>query len=741
MKKQILHRLAISLLALSFTLPAFQVIAQGSIEEVLVTAQRRVTDLQTTAAAVTALSSQDLARRSIEDIEDLGIVSPSMHVALYQGEAQIYIRGIGYSGIIGGSDSSTALHSDGVYLSRSSAAVPAFFDVDRLEVVRGPQGTLYGRNATGGSVNVITRGGTDTFVTDASLLAGNFGRFRAFGAVGGPLSETTRFRLAAQVERQDGFTTLVRPVSDPLSGGGVTTDVEDTDEYMIRGTLDFTPNDNLSVTLKADYYKADDRNSVWLYFNPGTGTNPFFRNYLNERGGSVPTDPLSRRQDSDLPHFNKPEIWGVSAKVNWDIGGYSFSSLTAFKHTNPLNRNDLDATGAFGVDQTREEDHQQFSQEFQLSSPVGNRFNWIVGLYYFSEENDVRNEYFLPFVDEQFGLPSDDECCLLLLNGRSETEAYAVFGEATWTVNDQLDLVLGLRYSDERRDGNNDVRLLNFPTPALDNVAEFDKASFDDFTPKLGLNYTINEDTFVYGSVSQGFKSGGFNVGSYQNAPFDPEEITAYELGLKTDLLNNRLRLNSAIFVYDYQDYQFQDVENNNTVIRNAAEADISGLEIEGTALLGEHFSLDFAATYLDAEFADFTAIDPKAPELGLQVLDGRRLPRAPEFKYNLGLTYTTPFAAGELSVRADYTWQDDVYFSAFNVPALFQESYGWGKLRVTYQPDLGQWSISAFADNLTDEAVIANATFNGDIIDSTVTGNMAPPRTFGVEARFSFGN
>ncbi|MEM1143601.1 MAG: TonB-dependent receptor [Pseudomonadota bacterium] len=721
-----------------YTIPA---LSQDVIEEVLVSAQRRVTDLQTTAAAISALSAEDLVSRSIDDIEDLGISSPSMNVALYQGEAQIYIRGIGYSGIIGGSDSSTALHQDGVYLSRSSAAVPAFFDVDRIEVVRGPQGTLYGRNATGGSVNVLTRGGTEEWAADAAVLVGDYSRFRVYGAVSGPLSDKAQFRIAAQTERHDGYTTLNRLVTDPLGQASVSSDVENTDEYMIRGTLDLQPSDTLSITLKADYYEADDENSVWLYFNPGTGTNPFFRNYLQERGGELPANPLSRRQDSDLPHFNNPKIYGATARVDWDIGDYTLTSITAYKHTNPFNRNDLDATGAFGVDQVREEDHDQISQEFQIASPVENRFNWILGFYYFEEENDIRNEYFLPFADEQFELPPDDDCCLLLLNGRSETQALALFGEATYRINDRLDAVLGMRYSDETRDGNNDVRFVNFPTPILDNVAEFDEASFDDFTPKLGLNYTVSDSTFIYGSVSQGFKAGGFNVGSYQNDPFEPEQITAYEIGLKTDLANGRIRLNSAAFFYDYEDYQFQDVENNNTVIRNAAEAEITGLEIEGTALLGNSLSIDFGATYLDAEFQNFTALDPKAPQLGLQVLDGRRLPRAPEFKYNVGVTYATPIASGDFSLRLDYIWQDDIYFSAFNVSQLFQESYGWGRARATYADNSGSWSIAAFVDNISDEEVISNATFNGDIIDSTVTGNMAPPRTVGVEVRYSLGN
>lgn len=735
-------RMQTALVLISLALAALSSPVDGqtdgaAIEEVLVTAQRRVTDMQTTAVAVTALSSEALQAKSIDDVEDLGLLTPSMHVSLYQGEAQIYIRGIGYSGIIGGSDSSTALHQDGVYLSRSSAAVPAFFDVDRVEVVRGPQGTLYGRNATGGSLNVITKGGTDEFAVETSMLVGDFDRYRVFGAVSGPVADgRVRYRLAAQFEDQDGFTTLERP-----GAPGGARDVEDTHEYMLRGTLEFDPSDNVSVVLKGDYYEADDRNSVWLFFNPGTGTNPFFRDYLQGRGGFLPQDPLSRRQDSDLTHFNRPIIWGATARVDWDLGDYTLTSLTGYKHTRPKNRNDLDATGAFGVDQLREEDHDQFSQEFQLASPGGRRFDWIVGLYYFQEENDVRNEYFLPFIDEQFGLPSNDACCLLQLNGYSETQALALFGEGTLQLTENLDLVVGMRYSDESRDGDNQVRLLDFPSPVLDNVAAFDEASFDDFTPKVGLNLHLNEALFLYGSVSQGFKSGGFNIGSYQNTPFDPEQITAYEFGLKSDLADDRLRLNAAAFYYDYQDYQFQDVENNNTVIRNAAEADVLGLELEGVAALGRGLTLDFGVTWLDAEFANFMAIDPKAPQLGLQNLDGNRMPRAPELKLALGAEYALRAGPGELVLRADYAWQDEVYFSAFNVPQLYQDSYGWAKARVSWIADSGRWRISAFADNLTDEEVISNATFNGDIIDSTVTGNMAPPRTYGVEFNYQFGN
>ena len=711
-----------------------------TLEEVIITAQRRSTDLQTTASAVSAYSGSDLSDRSITNIETLGQFNPSMDVALYQGEAQVYIRGIGYSGIIGGTDSSTAMHINGVYMSRSSAAAPGFFDIDRIEVVRGPQGTLYGRNATSGSVNIITKGPSETFSAEGFVSVGNYEANKTFAAISGPIGDSgVLARLAVQKENHSGYTTLARPVSDPLGLGQATGEAESKDDITARLSLEMNPNEDVKISLVGDYYEADDSQSVWLYLNRGTGTNPFMQDYLATNGGSLPS-PKSRNIGSDIEHINKPIIWGVTGRVDWDLGEYGLTSISAYKKTNPLNRNDLDTTAAFGVDQLREEDHRQFSQEFQLSSPEGETLEWILGLYYFQEENDVRNEYFIPFVDEQFGLPSDDGCCLLKLNGTAETESFAVFGEATYQLSETLELVLGGRYGSEKRGGENAVVFRNFLPGVLDNVATFRDETFSSFTPKIGFNYTMNEDIFFYTSASKGFKSGGFNIGSYQNTPFDPEEIWAYEFGVKADLLDNRLRLNSALFFYDYTDLQIQDVESNNTIVRNAATAEIKGLELEGTALITENFKMDFGFTYLDAKFKKATLLDPKHQSLGLQNLSGFSLPRAPKFKFVYGAEYHFDLSNSDtLTLRADWSWQDETFFSAFNIDELGQESYHWLKARATYATANDQWKVSAFVDNITDEVVATNGTYSGDIIDSTVTGSLAIPRLYGVEVNYIF--
>ena len=285
--------------------------------------------------------------------------------------------------------------------------------------------------------------------------------------------------------------------------------------------------------------------------------------------------------------FNRPKIWGVSGKLTWTLGDYTFSSLSAYRVTQPRNFNDLDVTTANAITQFRSEDDEQLSQELQIVSPAGRDFEWLLGAYYFDETNDVRNEYLFPFVDDMFGLPADPTCCQLRLDGQAKTEASAIFGEANYDFTDKLNVVVGGRYSRERRSGRNDVEFVNFLTPLFDNQTPFEPATFTSFTPKVGLNYQLSDAVFAYASASRGFKSGGFNIGSYQNTPFNPEKIWSYEAGVKTDLLDRRLRLNLAAFYYDYTDLQVQDVEGNNTVVRNAATAVIQGLELETTALLG----------------------------------------------------------------------------------------------------------------------------------------------------------
>jgi iron complex outermembrane recepter protein len=710
--------------------------------DIVVTAQRRETNLQSTALAIASLSSDNLEARSINGIADLGRSSPSMDVSLYQGEAQVYIRGIGYTGLVGGTDSSTALHLNGVFLSRSSAAVPGFLDAERVEVVRGPQGTLYGRNATGGSVNIISKVPTSEWAGEASLIVGNYDRYQLFAAAGGPLaSDVVTFRAAVQMEDRDGYTTVVRP-------GGTRDRVEDKHDIAARLSIAIEPSDRFKLLLIGDYYEADDAATTWLFRGLGVGTNPFFRQHITANGGVLPP-PYSRTLGSEIDYVNKPKIWGVSARATFDLDAVTLTSLTAYRKTEPFSFNDLDLTSSPTLTQFRSEDHKQFSQEVQISSPPDRDFEWIVGLYYFTEDNKVRNEFRFLFIDNMFGLPETPGCCLLELNGTAKTRAYAAFGEVNYDITERLGIVLGGRYSSERRSGSNAVAFVNFLQPAFDNIATFVPKDFNAFTPKIGLNFQASRDVFIYASASRGFKSGGFNIGSYQNTPFNPEKIWAYEMGVRSDLLDRRLRLNMSAFYYDYSDLQVQDTENQNIVIRNAANAVIKGIELEATGLISKYAQIDFGLTYLDSQFKDTCLSDLKrpipAPEMGCtganqRNIDGFQLPRAPKLKLSIGGQVTLPLGdGGDLTLRGDYTWQERIFFNAFEISDLSERGYGWAKARITYTSPGKHWTLAAFIDNISDVRVMSNLVYSADLVDAQLVGVMAPPRTFGLQAGFNF--
>lgn len=751
---------------------------------IVVTASRREQSIQSSPVAVAALTGDELQTRNIRNLEDLGISSPTLNVSLYQGEAQAYIRGIGTPIVIGGTDSSTAIHNDGVFLSRAAAAVPAFFDVERVEVIRGPQGTLYGRNATGGSINIISRAPSDTFEGEARVTVGNYDLYQVFGAVGGPIGDgSVRFRAAVQKRDRGGFTDLFRPDSD-ATGLRPVTDVEDADEFYARLRIDADLAPNVLLQLIGDYYRADDRGVTWHVFDLGYSQNGFSTN----GAFTAATDAAAARGEfsqlrgrtmfSDVEFFNKPEIWSVTSRLDWELDKFTVTSLSSYRETNPFNRNDLDFSTANASDQLREEDHKQFSQEIQISTDLGGPLEFILGGFYFWESNDIRNEYFLGTVPDLLGFAPAPECCQLLLNGTAKTEAFAIFADGNFKLTDTLAVLFGGRYSRERRDGSNNVQLDQ--VPAFDNIAEFDAVTFDAFTPKIGLQYQPNADTQVYATATRGFKSGGFNIGSYQNEPFQPEFIWSYEVGGKFIMFDGRLQLNTAAFYYDYTDLQVQDTETNNVVIRNAASAEVLGFEIEGVAKPTDGLQFDFSVAYLDATFTNYLAPDPKYnnylaalgvanPSAGncpagavdagvpnnpvcpfVQDLSGSRLPKAPEWKFTLGAQYAFDLGdAGSLTVRGDISWQDQIFFAAFQnaepvagspaLSVLEQGAYTWLRARATYESENRGWYVAAFIDNITDATVITNAIFTGDIVGSRAAGNLAPPRTFGLEAGVRF--
>lgn len=772
-------------------------------EEIVVTATRRSESLQDTGVTVSALSAAGLSARSIHSVEDSAAFMPSVHIASYQGDSSIFIRGIGTPAIIAGNDSSTATYVDDVYYSRAAAIGPAFFDVERLEVLRGPQGTLYGRNATGGALKVITKGPSEEFEGEARLIYGNYNRVGLFGAVGGPVTEKVRARLAVQFEDRDGYSTLHRPDGSALQDEQ---SADDQHDIAVRLKIEADLSENATLLLTGDYYKADDRANVFHYMSAGYAEE--VTDWYSSREGSqtVPyfifkgqgniSESLSRDVYSDVDHFRKTEIWGITGNLDWDIGGYNLQVVANYKDTNPTMQNDFDGSDAFVNVYYREEDHWQWSAEAQLSSPEGEKLSWVAGASYFEEENIISNDIFGDFWEpiliqgltdlQNFGvipvfpidIPQTTLCCDLHLNGDQATKAWAAYLDMKYAVSDKLTLNFGGRYSHEERDGTQafHLTLLNpvaggEPTLFAPNVALFPgsvsdsrdgvvpdafgfvmapvngPSTFSAFTPKFSVDYRVDNDILLYASVQKGFKSGGYNIGSSQRDPFEAENIWSYEAGMKSELADGRVRLNMAAFYYDYSNLQAQDSVGNQPIIRNVGKAKVEGLEIEALAIVNQYFQIDGSVTYANAQFTEGELSEPlrpapltQAPGTLIQSLEGLTLPRAPEWKFNIGGQTTVPVGdMGDLVLRLDYGWQSKIYYTVFNIDAASQDSYGVLNARAELVAEEGKWSLAAYGKNLTDEVYASNMILTGTVYGAEFVGSLGAPRTYGLELKVNF--
>ena len=769
------------------------------LEEVIVTATRRDTNVQDTAAAITAMQADELAVRSITKLSDLAGSTPGLHISDYQGDTSIFIRGIGTPVIIAGNDSSTGTYVDGVYLSRAAALGPAFFDVSRIEVLRGPQGTLYGRNATGGAINIVSNRPGDEFGGNLNVTLGDYNLVDLSGAVDIPLGENVSGRIAIKRISHDGYSKVVR---SQASGRG-SDDVEDQDQLSLRFTIQAELAETTTLTLIADYFDSDDKSKVFTYASSGyaeevpnwyasregQATAPYFA--FKQTGRA--TTPGSRTIFSDVDYQSATEISGVTLILDhsFEVGDLKVSAN--YKDTNPYLQNEFDLSDAFVNVYQREEDHEQWSVDVQFTSEVGENFNWVVGGSYFEEDNEITNNIFGDFwepiliqglTDLQTAgvlppfpvvIPQTTLCCDLHLNGDQQTEAWAVFAEANWNISEKLLLTFGGRYSDEERDGHQVFELsilsptggaparfapeiLFFPNAVSEGrdgvtpdpfgfvVAPVDgPESFDAFTPKLALTYTVNEDWIVYASAQRGFKSGGYNIGSNQRVAYEPEKIWAYEVGLKGDFLDSRLRLNSAVFHYDYTNLQAQDSVQNQPIIRNVGKARVTGFELETIYLVSEHVQLDASMTHLNAEFTKGELTEPLRPapitqEPGSLVtdLDGLTLPRAPDWKFQVGLQAEFSVASNPLLLRLDYSWQSEIYYTVFNIDAASQDDYGVVNVRAEYQVD-DRWRVAMFGKNISDESYFTNQILTGTVYGAEFVGTLGAPKTYGLEVAFNF--
>ena len=678
----------------------------GLLEEITVTAQKKSTSLQQTPLAITAMTGDMLESAGIGSTLDLQLATPGMVMSPAVVVGFTFIRGIGTDIDSVGSDPSVAYYLDGVYIPRPAATIQELTDVDRVEVVKGPQGTLYGRNATGGVINIITKLPSDKFQGSARAGFGDYGSQKFSGTVSGPLvGDRLLGSVSISKTKHDGYT-------ENLFLGGT---VGDRDGWVGHGILRYRPSDNLDVVMAVDHSDDDDSRGGDLKVLSADAPAAALA------GGTVPSDP--RKVLLDFKPTFKSTSDGVSGKVTWKANGLTFTSITAYRKYGFKGSIDVDGTqvGFFNQNASTT-DSKSFSEELQLTSSQAGRTEWIAGLYYFTEDASQKFNLDLPL----FGLG-------LNLNGSNKTTALAPFGQLTYKITDKLRVTGGLRYNREEKDHQVATFFNGIPTGN-----STDKKRWTDWTPKFGVDYQASDNLFLYASITSGFKSGGFNSTAIQPA-FNPEKILSQEAGLRWDYWEGRGRFNLTGFHYNYKDLQTNKYTPLGIVtIENAAKATVQGLEAEFALVPVQGLTLNLGAAFLDAKYDEYLTADPERPALGVQNLSGNKLTHAPDLTVSASAQYAMSLGGnGNLVSRVQFAYRGKSFYTPFNDIGVSDHGYRLWDASLRYTDPNDRWNAQLFVRNIGNELYLTHmarsAAFTGTV------GYYGAPRTYGIEIGVDF--
>jgi iron complex outermembrane receptor protein len=704
---------------------------QSGIIDIVVTARKQSESLQDVPMSISAVAGKDLENAGYTELNDVARLSGNVFFeAADRSKPQIYIRGVGTRSYDAGSDSSVGIFVDGVYLGRFGAMDMDLMDVERVELLRGPQGSLYGRNTIGGAISVVTR---DPSSTVKGRLSGELGASDIGGdwlyslnaAISGPIAgDDVRGSLSVTRRYRAGY----QPVSIANIRGG------SEDAWSGRGKLMVNLGD-ATLRLSADYSHLDGPPLVLVpnqlggaADNPGPVTPGFVT-------PAEPTDPYHFSMDTPGQGIVK-ETYGGSAQLNVPFGAFELTSITALRKLKLSELDDLDGTTLPFQVYVADEDGQQFSQELRLNYK-SDTLSVLVGAYY-SKEDVTRTETinfgpasFLSALVSPAPLQWDFGLDL-------ESKSSALFGQIQWEPVERLSLTFGGRYSWDEKNVVFDTRstvpgfiISNFTTPI--------SRKWHSFDPSVSLSYKFNDDVMGYVSYTSGFKSGAFQfiavAPTIAQQVANPESVDSFEAGMRTTLLDRHLRLNAAVFSMNYRDLQqlrlVQFAPGVSSVLTtNAANSRIKGFEVEGRAVFDSNWSLDFSYGYLDARFKAYVF----SPTLDFS---GNRMQRAPESTLSLGLNFEAKTGLGDLSTRLGYAYRSSIFFEADNNVADPQSSEGpLGLWDASLNLKNGNWTIGIWGRNLTDERYrrqVLNSTGNAQ------RGIWAEPRTFGARISYDY--
>lgn len=701
------------------------------IGDIVVTATRTgAAAAQKTPIAISVFSADQIATSGVTNIKDLVALTPNLNVSQTTASAQIYIRGIGSNNVFNGSDPDVTVQVDGVYLARAYSQFGDYIDVERVEVLRGPQGTLYGRNAVGGTINVTSRKPSDTFQSRVQLNLGNYSTVQAQGFVSGPIVPgTLQASITGSYIRHSSYVDNIVP---GRSGQG------NANRGGVRGQLRFTPSPAIEAITRGDFNKGNERfagSSELLVAVPyaplaSSIVGDYFKTALNE------------------DQRNRTKSGGVSEEINIRLSpALNLKSLTAYRYSHYAVNNDTDGT-EIEVNHTLQSDtSRQYSQEFDLTANTS-RFDGVAGLFLFHERELSNNTSItIPSV----GTPAAS-AARSSVSPISIVYSYAGFAQGTFRLTPNIGLIAGLRYTIDRKHLIQDnVRTSLNPATlgaqlAGSPFAADVKRRYHALTPKFGVNWQLSNAVLAYASATRGFKSGGTNF-SASNAltlSYGPEKIWSFEGGIKSDLLDRRLRVNLAVFRYKYTDLQVQaQIAPGVASITNAASATVKGIELETIAKPTSNLVLSASYSYLDARYDDFPNASVPAQVRPYVTTDprynaaqntfdasGNRLNTASKHSVITSAQYNVPVGSGDAFLRGEYYWRSRAYYDASNFKLFSQGAFSLVNLAVGYTTADKRWGVSLLAKNVTDKQYLIIVVGNA----AKAAGIPGAPRTVALQ-------
>jgi len=700
---------------------------ERKLDTVMVTATKRPETLQDVPVAVSARSGKDLENSGVSSIEGLATLVPSLTFTQSSNElnSSVRIRGVGTEVFSSGVEPSVSFVVDDVVLARQGQGFQDLVDVERVEVLRGPQSTLFGKNASAGVISVTTQAPTRTLSGKVDALIAEGDEYALRGTVAGPISETVLGRLTAFTKSQKGH---IKNVSDGRDLNGF-------DNWGVRGKILVQPNDVLDLTFIANYRDTQQDCCAYQIRDTSTALNPVVGATLDALLDPVVASPENRQTKLNAPVYNNSEQWGLSGKAEYRFGdGYTFTSITAYREWDFENNLDVDALDfeapipgviTFNLN-SGQTSLSQFSQEFRLASPQWDHFDYVVGAYLFGLD-----------LDRSFRRRIEARTAAGIIgqsgqfNGSVGNRNYAAFASGNYHFGQGTTIFGGLRLINETleyqvyRDPANVLQPGDFPlggsagTPANIDGDTSDTALVGD----IGLRQQWSEDVMTYVRYARGYKGRAFDVifTAPQDTQYvDAEQSDSYEAGLKVQTANGRLQVNAAAFLTEYEDFQAQerDVAASTVVVANAGKVSTQGIELDATALLTQTTLLQGGIAYTDAKIDSFPFAQcyrgqtaAEGCNNGAQNLSGKDLPNSPDWRFTASLRQDIPLANLPFDgfFQLDGSWQSEVQFQIDQNPNTTQDGYGLLHMSAGIESDDGNWTASIYVRNLLDETYASN--------------------------------